>query len=144
MDIESESETETAAIGERLAAIEREHGVEFLFNYAQAVISAKGRQPDIRRALLHPRAAFAQAIKKRKTPPEEPIVIMELAPEVPPLEAQRANYIRWYSNRPKYCQPSPAELDRMMAACEEGDEIPPGLRALFHGSQTRRAVRFSQ
>jgi hypothetical protein len=40
---------------------------------------------------------------------------------VPSLEIQRERYIAWYSGRSGYYQPSPEQLDRMMAACEEGD-----------------------
>ena len=120
-------------ISERLAAIEKQHDVSFVFDYESNEIEAEGLEPDVQAALkeLQPRHEFAEAIKARQPPPKVKRVRVRLRPEVAPKKYQREKYIGWFLNQPKYYQPSEIELERMMSAVQEGDEILPDFAHSF-------------
>ena len=113
---------------QELEAIETEAGVAFSFNRATGRIEAKGPAALVDRALARIvlfRDEVAEVLHERQGLPKpgEEIVVREVSPSVPALDVQRANYIRWFSAKGAYFTPTEDELDRMFAACSEGDEV---------------------
>lgn len=62
---------------------------------------------------------------------DEAITERIIATNIPSLEIQREQYVQWFSGRSEYYKPTPAELDLMMAAVEEGDLIIPDFALSF-------------
>jgi hypothetical protein len=53
----------------------------------------------------------------------EEIVEIEISTAVPTLEIQKENYRSWFSARGEYYHPTETQIEKMFAACQEGDEI---------------------
>jgi hypothetical protein len=104
-----------------LSAIESEEQVVFKLR-PNGKFRVKGTDTAIAKALarITNRDEVAAVLRERDGDPE-PVVEREIAIHVPDLEVQRANYVRWFQARPTYYHPTLAQLDVMMAACEEGD-----------------------
>ena len=108
--------------------IETEEGVKFSLNDANGRIVAEGPEAAVDHALMRIapfRDEVAEALRERQGLPKpgERIVTREVSTSVPALAVSRANYIRWFSAKGAYFTPTEEDLDRMFAACSEGDEI---------------------
>jgi hypothetical protein len=108
--------------------IETEEGVKFSLNDANGRIVTSGPEAAVDRTLVRIalfRDELAEALRERQGLPKsgERIVTREVSPKVPALAVSRANYIRWFSAKGAYFTPTEDELDRMFAACSEGDEV---------------------
>ena len=110
-----------------LQNIETEEGVSFSLNDAGR-ISASGARAGVERALARIvlfRNEVAQLLRERQGLPEpgQEIITREVsAGAVPSPAVQRANYVAWFTARPKYFHPNESELDAMFGQINEGDE----------------------
>lgn len=55
----------------------------------------------------------------------------EIPGDVPPLDVQRENYVRWALARGPYYLPTESELKKMFSALEPGDEVIPDYAHSF-------------
>jgi hypothetical protein len=113
---------------EELQGIETEERVKFSLNDATGRIETKGPENAVDRALVRIalfRDEVAEVLRERQGLPKpgEKIVTREVSTNVLPLAVYRANYRPWFTARGAYYTPKEEEIDRMFAACEEGDEI---------------------
>ncbi|MGA7873043.1 MAG: hypothetical protein WCA22_19305 [Candidatus Binatus sp.] len=120
--------------------IETEERVTFSLNDAWRIV-AEGPEAAVDRALarIAPfRLEVAEVLRERQGLPKrgEEIVRREVSANVPSKEVQRANYIKWFSEKGMYYRPSEQELDAMFAQVNEGDEI-----FLISPTRSRCAVR---
>lgn len=116
-----------------IEAIETELAITFRFKVETGTIVASGKRAAVAEGLeriREDRDAVADLLRQRQGV-EELEVEVEVGARVPSLEIQRANYISWFSSRPRYYQPTEQELDTMFAAVEEGDEILPDFAHSF-------------
>lgn len=109
-------------------AIETEEGVKFSLNDATGRIVTAGPEAAVDRALARIalfRDEVGEALRERQGLPKpgEKIVVREISPNVPSLAVYRQNYRIFFTARGVYFTPTEEELDRMFAACEEGDEL---------------------
>jgi hypothetical protein len=120
---------------EELELIEREETVAFSLS-EMGRIAAKGTEAAVDAALarIAPfRDETAVLLRKRQGLPDpaEAIVVREVSASVPSLAAQRANYVTWFAARGAYYTPTDEQLDKMFAACSEGDEVIPDFAYSF-------------
>jgi hypothetical protein len=111
-----------------LQQIEAAEGVTFALRPDTKVITCTGKTAAVDRALaaIAPaRDKVAALLRERQgmTESDEPVVERQIALNILSLDVQRENYIRWFKARPLIFQPNESELDKMFAACAEGDEI---------------------
>ncbi len=121
---------------QEIEKIETEEGVKFSLSDSTGRIVTLGSEEAVDRALARIalfRDELGEALRSRQglPKPAEKIVTREVSINVPALDVQRANYIRWFSTKGVYFTPTEQELDAMFAACSEGDEILPDFAHSF-------------
>jgi hypothetical protein len=115
-----------------LQVIEAEEAVAFSLG-GNGKIRVKGKNSAVDRALgriAGHRDEVAVLLRERGSVEEEDVV-REVASNIPSLEIQRANYVRFYMGKSTYYHPSPEELDKMFSVLEEGDEVLPDFAHSF-------------
>ncbi len=111
-----------------IETIEAEERVEFIFRRENDAISVRGVEGAVERALARiadHRDSVARILRQRQGLPEpdEGIVERAIPVDVPSLDSQREAYERWLSAKPRYYQPTRAEIDTMWEALQDGDRI---------------------